>query len=88
MLFLRSLKHLVLAVISITGKVANVRYVHHVLFVVAKKCKRAVKSIQKNVCTQISYMGIIVNRRPASVKTAKTRPNRHKFLHLASHRVI
>ena len=84
-LFLRSLKHLILSVISITGKVANVRYIHDVLFVVAKKSKGSVKSVQKNVCPQVSYMGIIVNSRSASVKTAESRPNRHKFLHLASH---
>ena len=85
---LGSLNHFIFAVVSIACKMADISYVHNVVYFIAEKSQRLIKHIKKDISTQISDMSIIIDCRATTVKANLARLNRLEFLHGASHRVI
>ena len=86
--FLSRLHHLVGSVVGIARKMADISYVHHVLYVVAQIRERLVKDVKKNVGAEIPDVRVIIDRRAASIKADMSFDNRLELLHLPSHRVV
>ena len=84
---LRRFEHFVVTVVAVARQMPHIGDVHDMRNIVAEVRKRLVENIQKNIGAQVPDMRVIVNRRPAAVKSDMIFVNRNKVLHRASHRV-
>ena len=85
---LGSLHHLVLPLVIITGKVANVGDVHDVGDVIVQIAEGLVQNVQEDVCPQVADMGVVVYGGSTPIKSCLACLEGDKILHFPSHGVI
>ena len=79
---------LVLAIISIACKMADIGYIHDMAEVISCTAERTMEKILEYICSQVSDMSIVVYSRSAAVHRHLARYNRDKFLNASGHRIV
>ncbi len=82
-----ALEHLVLALVGITGEVADVGDVHDVAHGVAEVFQGPPEEILEEVGAQVPDVGVVVHGRAAAIQADLARLDGHELLKLPPHRV-
>ena len=83
-----ALGHLVLTLVSVSGEVSDIGYIHDVLDFITGMAKHALECVLENVCPEVADMGIVIDRRSAAVETHETFGNGLELLNGSGHGIV
>src|SRR3989344_1546613 len=93
MLALAGFFHFVFTCVCVAREMTDIRDIYDLFYFIPRDLHETFQSIRKYIRAQVSYMGIVVNRRPAVIHanfrlSKKTTPDWRKFFFFSGEGII